>query len=241
MVADNNVYLTGVAAGGIALIRVRSGFQVTVRGNQLFAPSNAHEVDFIEIACQGESGASATYNGKLVVHNNTMDGSGSGPLSLVLLATKAAQSIVTIDFRDNLAQVGNSFNLPSTASNPNITIGSQLTDGLTMSVGALALEYRGLRIKGDSYNYAELLTIQNTSASGHLWRVGEQYAEGRLSFRDLTASGAPEVLRLDAVPGTDSVGLLVRCNVGGVYSIQQVTLGAVDSGGSGYKALRVPN
>jgi len=38
-----------------------------------------------------------------------------------------------------------------------------------------------------------------------------------------------------------AVGLLLRRNVGGVFTLEQVTMGASDSGGSGYKVLRVPN
>lgn len=35
--------------------------------------------------------------------------------------------------------------------------------------------------------------------------------------------------------------MLVRVNRSGVYSLDRVTIGAADSGGAGYKALRVPN
>lgn len=54
------------------------------------------------------------------------------------------------------------------------------------------------------------------------------------------AAGGQEQLRC-VEPGDGNVGMLVRRNVGGVLTLQQVSMGAADSGGSGFKALRVPN
>jgi hypothetical protein len=44
-----------------------------------------------------------------------------------------------------------------------------------------------------------------------------------------------------AAPGDGETALLLRRNVGGSYSLQRVSMGADDSGGTGYKVLRVPN
>ena len=53
---------------------------------------------------------------------------------------------------------------------------------------------------------------------------------------------ANAVLNLELAPPADGeTALLVRRNVGGAYSLQRVSMGAADSGGVGYKVLRVPN
>lgn len=52
-----------------------------------------------------------------------------------------------------------------------------------------------------------------------------------------------QVLRLDRDSGygANQTAIYVRVNVAGVYSNQRVAIGAVDSGGTGYRVLRVPN
>jgi hypothetical protein len=42
-------------------------------------------------------------------------------------------------------------------------------------------------------------------------------------------------------PNTDGTGLYLHVNGAGVTSLQRVTLGAVDSGGIGFRVLRIPN
>jgi len=42
-------------------------------------------------------------------------------------------------------------------------------------------------------------------------------------------------------PTDGNTALLIRRNVGGTLSLQQVSMGAADSGGAGFKVLRVPN
>lgn len=54
------------------------------------------------------------------------------------------------------------------------------------------------------------------------------------------AGGGQEQLRVSE-PGDGNVGLLLRRNVGGTLTLQQVSMGAVDSGGAGFKVLRVAN
>lgn len=50
-----------------------------------------------------------------------------------------------------------------------------------------------------------------------------------------------ELLTLADAPADGNTALLVRRNVGGTQTVQQVSMGAADSGGSGFKVLRVPN
>ena len=59
----------------------------------------------------------------------------------------------------------------------------------------------------------------------------------------LTNASATTVVYPAAVsPPTDGqVAMLVQRNVGGVISTQQVSMGVADSGGAGFRLLRVPN
>lgn len=79
----------------------------------------------------------------------------------------------------------------------------------------------------------------------------ENGATGRVDLRAGNVAGAyismqaigQEVLRLvgQASIADGSTALMIRRNVGGSFSVQQVSMGAADSGGSGFKVLRVPN
>lgn len=55
--------------------------------------------------------------------------------------------------------------------------------------------------------------------------------------------GAANLMQILASSGiTDgNTALMIRRNVGGTLSVQQVSMGAADSGGTGFKVLRVPN
>ncbi len=54
------------------------------------------------------------------------------------------------------------------------------------------------------------------------------------------ATGGTDRVRVEP-PGDGEVALLVQRNVGGTYTVQKVLLGPPDSGGTGYRVLRVPN
>jgi hypothetical protein len=65
---------------------------------------------------------------------------------------------------------------------------------------------------------------------------------GLLGFSTKPSGGSRrDVAALLDTFGSGATALMVLCNVGGVFTLQPVTLGAADSGGTGYKALRVPN
>lgn len=57
---------------------------------------------------------------------------------------------------------------------------------------------------------------------------------------DITTNGAT-IAEFTATIADGATGLLLRRNVGGVYTLQAVTMGAADSGGAGFKVLRVAN
>lgn len=49
-----------------------------------------------------------------------------------------------------------------------------------------------------------------------------------------------QAILMSAPADTETV-LSIRRNVGGVFTVSRVSMGAVDSGGAGFKVLRVPN
>jgi hypothetical protein len=55
-----------------------------------------------------------------------------------------------------------------------------------------------------------------------------------------TAASPKDAARLSE-PADAETALLVRRNLGGVFSLQRVSVGATDSGGAGFKVLRIPN
>lgn len=54
-------------------------------------------------------------------------------------------------------------------------------------------------------------------------------------------NGTQEVIRTTSSPGVNSTGMLLYVNGDGTTSIRQVLVGLPDSGGTGYRALRVSN
>jgi len=56
-----------------------------------------------------------------------------------------------------------------------------------------------------------------------------------------TLAGAVDVAKLQAAGGADTTGMLLTVNNAAGVNLATVTLGANDSGGVGFKALRVPN
>lgn len=72
------------------------------------------------------------------------------------------------------------------------------------------------------------MMMATTSGAGDTWRL-------RLG------STAEVEVRADGLTADTETVLLVRRNVGGAFSLQRVSMGAADSGGAGFKLLRVPN
>lgn len=66
----------------------------------------------------------------------------------------------------------------------------------------------------------------------------ERSAAGTL---DVAINAALDVAARFSEPAADETAILVRRNLAGVKTLQRVTMGANDSGGAGFKLLRVPN
>jgi hypothetical protein len=56
-----------------------------------------------------------------------------------------------------------------------------------------------------------------------------------------TLAGAADLAKFQAAGGADTTGMLLTVNNGAGVNLAVVSLGANDSGGVGFKALRVPN
>jgi hypothetical protein len=85
-------------------------------------------------------------------------------------------------------------------------------------------------------NYASGIVRQFRLTAGQ-----EGLSVDRVTLTDV--SNARVLLQLfnDAEIASGATTLVIRRNVGGTFSEQQVSMGAADSGGAGYKLLRVPN
>lgn len=64
---------------------------------------------------------------------------------------------------------------------------------------------------------------------------------GLMNLRVADSSGVLQTAAQLLLPADGETALLVRRNVGGTQTVQRVSMGATDSGGSGFKLLRVPN
>ncbi|MEW5840177.1 MAG: hypothetical protein AB1753_04160 [Thermoproteota archaeon] len=87
-------------------------------------------------------------------------------------------------------------------------------------------------------------SYSKTNANGYLVVTETSnygvYYDGGTNTIQLVTAGNPAVLADNDVADGETA-LLVRRNVGGSLTLQRVSMGAADSGGAGYKVLRVLN
>lgn len=67
------------------------------------------------------------------------------------------------------------------------------------------------------------------------------YCEATTGRTVFTDGSRNQAVAIDATLAAGDTCLLLRRNVGGVFTVQRVSMGVVDSGGAGFKLLRVPN
>lgn len=65
--------------------------------------------------------------------------------------------------------------------------------------------------------------------------------DSKVTFKILVGSAQVNGLEIEDPTVAEDVALLVRVNDGGVFSVRRVSMGADDSGGAGFRLLRVPN
>ena len=86
--------------------------------------------------------------------------------------------------------------------------------------------------------------IANTAESGRTWSLfssgGGPAAAGTFGIYDVTGSAGR--FQVDTAPADTNTSMMVSVNRAGVVTnVQRVTIGASDSGGVGFRLLRVPN
>jgi hypothetical protein len=74
--------------------------------------------------------------------------------------------------------------------------------------------------------------------SGKEWQF---YSSTNNHFAFWSQPANAEAMQLNTTIADTETALLIRRNVGGTFSLERVTQGAADSGGAGFKLLRVPN
>lgn len=103
--------------------------------------------------------------------------------------------------------------------------------GLHINTGSLTLGTEGFRASGTTAATTDGFTFTGDTDLGMYRQAADSLSFG--------ADGA-EAMRLSD-PGNDETVMMLRVDRGGVETLSRVTLGAADSGGAGFKALRVAN
>lgn len=107
--------------------------------------------------------------------------------------------------------------------------------------GAATDKVRAVRLASDLTNRFELLANGTIHMGpGGSTAVDTKIARGSATELDITVGGV-KVAQLTTAPTDADVGLLLYRNVGGTLLLAQVSMGASDTGGTGYKYLRIPN
>lgn len=85
--------------------------------------------------------------------------------------------------------------------------------------------------------------VQFTVAGIVDWSLGIDNSVGGdpLSFAKAAQLGTNEVFRLRDVLADTETAMLVLVDIAGVETMRQVTVGGIDSGGTGFRLMRVPN
>lgn len=100
------------------------------------------------------------------------------------------------------------------------------------------------RTRTPADNAADTAGIEFMRGGVRKWQVGlNQNGDNADSF-DFFArvSGVNRnMLQVRATAADGETALLVSRNIGGIYTLQRVSMGAADSGGTGFKVLRIPN
>jgi hypothetical protein len=129
---------------------------------------------------------------------------------------------------------------------PSSTGGTNITTGISMGVGGAAEAYIGAVQQSNTLADIVFQTF-NGSAYGERMRItsggnvgiGNTNPSGKLSVNDAVYG---EYLRIvNGLIGGNETSVYLAWNNGGNITLQQVTVGAADSGGSGFRLLRIPN
>lgn len=105
---------------------------------------------------------------------------------------------------------------------------------LTIGTSGTGSNAAVLELRSGSGADPQLQAFKNDVLQGNLYHDGTQWI-----FND-GANILTQVKKSSSIADGETA-LLVRRNVGGTLTVQQVSMGAIDSGGAGFRVLRVPN
>jgi hypothetical protein len=117
----------------------------------------------------------------------------------------------------------------------NAFTGSAATGVLGVSRGEFGAGVRGVSLRPSGVG-----VLAENQDGGIAFRArGPARIAGDLKVGPSNANPALQVAATDPAPGQTAI--LVRRNVGGTFSTQRVSMGPPNSGGAGFRVLRVPN
>ena len=113
----------------------------------------------------------------------------------------------------------------------------RLLNGASAASAASRLAFTGTGTDIVTHDAAEL---KGGKLQSQLWTEKASTQDGELIISTLVDGVLKEQARFEEPRDTETA-LLLRRNVGGTFSVVRVTMGKPDSGGAGFKVLRVPN
>jgi hypothetical protein len=121
------------------------------------------------------------------------------------------------------------------------------SEGITLTDASVGYYIRGngttgqSKVVSDVASLAQYIDPGTVSLPGFAFRNDRDTGLHRNNTNEITLviGGVSGIRAVEA--GDGEVAMLVRRNVGGSFSLQRVSMGAMDSGGAGFKLLRVPN
>lgn len=140
----------------------------------------------------------------------------------------------------------------ATAETPFQVDGDGDVTSTSVSGGATGVEYQLYQNSASpaANDVPGLVTFYGQDGGGNK----QQYGQVDCLITDTTAGSEDSAMRVQyeeagalvvgaqlTVPADTETALLVRRNVGGALTLQRVSMGTMDSGGAGFKLLRVPN
>lgn len=238
---------------------------LVMAGNLDMQAYNLVNVDYIE----GVPGNAVQMIGQLTANSVDTDfkitsGLGRNAGALLDVQNNGASRFL-VDFNGNITPLGRIYLPNGTSALPSVTftndpdtgLSTDGTDTLDISSGgntvvrvdtAQVTMYQLLQCLGNlDMQNNDIINVDSISyfGAGNIDLQGGA-AVNCVNVQSSTAqfdiyANAGEIFLELAVPGDGETTLLLRRNLGGVYTLQRVSMGADDSGGTGYKVLRVPN
>ena len=108
--------------------------------------------------------------------------------------------------------------------------------------GGIVIGGGGILLQGSFADTAQMASLSETilNTGGTTSSVALTVFDTNVEITSTDASTIP-LVRFDTLITDQQTSMLIRRNNAGTYTLQRVSLGAADSGGTGFKLLRVPN